>query len=66
MKKTAEPETETERFTLKIPEITLNAKEQEALQAAVKVLSEQNKQLGLLDPLDAEPATIFFAGEEKR
>jgi len=64
MKKIAEPE--TERFILKMHEITLNAKEQEALQAALKVLSEQNEQLGLLDPLDAEPATIFFAGEENR
>ena len=62
MKKTAE----TERVTLKIPPITLNAKEQEALQAAVKVLNEQNDELGLLDPLGAEPATIFFAEEEKR
>ena len=64
MKKAAEPK--TEEFTLKIPRITLNAKEQEALQAAVKVLNEQNEQLGLLDPLDAEPATLFFAEEGKR
>jgi len=64
MKKTEERR--TAEFTRKIPGIRLNAKEREALQAAVKVLNEQNEQLGLLDPLDAEPATLFFAEEGKR
>ncbi len=64
MKKAAEPK--TEKFTLKIPRIILSAKEQASLEAAVKVLNEQNEQLGLLDPLDAEPATLFFAEEGKR
>ena len=64
MKKTEERR--TAEFTRKIPGIRLNAKEREALQAAVKVLNEQNEQLGLLDPLDAESATIFFAEEGKR
>lgn len=64
MKKAAEPK--TEEFTLKIPGITLNAKEQEELQAAQKVLSEQSDKLGLLDPMEAEPAIVFFAEEGKR
>ena len=59
MKKAAEPN--TVESTLKIPGITLSAGEQELLQSALKVLNEQNGQLGLLDPLDAEPATLFFA-----
>jgi hypothetical protein len=59
MKKAAEPK--AEEFTLKIPGIILSAKEQASLEAAVKALNEQNEQLGLLDPLDAEPATLFFA-----
>lgn len=45
MKKAAEPKT----------------KEQEALQSALKILSEQSEKLGLLDPMEAEPATVFFA-----
>ncbi|MDP1992540.1 MAG: hypothetical protein Q8K00_16145 [Syntrophales bacterium] len=64
MKKTEE--WKTAEFIRKIPGIRLNVKESEALQAAVKVLNEQNEQLGLLDPLDTEPATIFFAEEGKR
>lgn len=59
-------ERRTAEFILRIPGIRLNAKEREALQAAVKVLNEQNEQIGLLDPLDAEPATFFFAEEGKR
>jgi hypothetical protein len=55
-----------EKFKLEIPGIRVNSKEREALQTAVKVLNEQSEQLGLLDPLDAEPAIIFFAEEEKR
>jgi hypothetical protein len=54
-------EPKTAEFTLKIPGITLSVKEQASLQSALKVLNEQNEQLGLLDPLDAEPATLFFA-----
>ena len=64
MKKTEE--WKTAEFIRNIPGIVLNAKEREALQAAVKVLNEQNEQLGLLDPLDADPAIIFFAEEGKR
>lgn len=56
----------TEKFMLEIPGIQVNSREREALQTAVKVLNEQSEQLGLLDPLDAEPAIIFFAEEEKR
>jgi len=56
----------TEKFILEIPGIKLNAKERETLQAAVKVLHDQSEQLGLLDPLDAEPAVVFFAEEETR
>jgi hypothetical protein len=57
---------EMKEFVLKIPGITLTAQEEEALQAALKVLTSQSDQLGLLDPLDAEPATLFFAEEETR
>jgi len=59
-------ESKAERFILEIPGIKLNAKERKGLQAAVKVFKEQSEQLGLLDPLDAEPAVIFFAEEGKR
>ncbi len=51
---------------LEISRIKLNSKEREALQAAVKILNEQSEQLGLLDPLEAEPAILFFAEEGKR
>ena len=44
----------------------MNAKERKALQGAVKVFHEQSERLGLLDPLDAEPAVIFFAEEGTR
>jgi hypothetical protein len=65
MKKTADQR--TAESIRKVPGIGLkNANEREALQAAVKVLNEQNEQLGLLDPLDAEPATLFFAEEAKQ
>jgi hypothetical protein len=56
----------TEKFMLEIPGIRVNVNEREALETAVKVLNEQSNQLGLLDPLDAEPAVIFFAEEENR
>lgn len=59
-------ESKTEKFILEISRIKLNSKEMEALQAAVKVLNEQSEQLGLLDPLEVEPAIIFFAEEGKR
>ena len=55
-----------EKLILEISRIQLNSKEREALQAAVKVLNEQSEQLGLLDPLEVEPAIIFFAEEGKR
>jgi hypothetical protein len=55
----AEPK--TTEFTMEIPRITLSVKEQALLQSALKILKEQNEQLGLLDPPDAEPATLFFA-----
>ena len=55
-----------EKFILEISRFQLSSKEREALQSAVKVLDEQSEQLGLLGPLDAEPAIIFFAGEETR
>jgi hypothetical protein len=64
MKKTEERR--TAEFIQRIPGNRLSAKERKALQAAVKVLHQQNERLGLLDPLGAEPATIFVAGEGKR
>jgi len=66
MKKVEESRTRTGKFILEIPGIKLNAKEIEALQAAGKAFHEQSEQLGLLDPLDAEPAVIFFAEEGTR
>ena len=66
MKKAEGGRTRTRKFILEIPGIKLNAKEREALQAAVKVFHEQSERLGLLDPLDAEPAVIFFAEEGTR
>jgi hypothetical protein len=66
MKKTEESRKRIGKFILEIPGIKLTAKEREALQAAVKIFHEQSEQLGLLDPLDAEPAVIFFAEEGTR
>jgi hypothetical protein len=64
MKKTEERR--REKFFLGISRVRLNAGEKEALQAAAKVFHEQSRRLGLLDPLEAEPAILFFAGEGKR
>jgi len=64
MKKTEERR--REKFFLGISRVRLNAREKEALQAAAKVFQEQSRRLGLLDPLEAEPAILFFAGEGKR
>lgn len=47
-------------------DLKLNPQELKTLQPAVKLLNEQAERLGLLDPLDAEPAMIFSAGEEQR
>jgi len=66
MKKAEESRTRTGKFILEIPGIKLNAKEKKALQAAVKAFHEQSERLGLLDPLDAEPAVLFFAKEGTR
>lgn len=66
MKKAKESRTRTGKFILEIPGIKLNAKEREALRAAVKAFNEQSERLGLLDPLGAEPAVIFFAEEGTR
>jgi hypothetical protein len=46
--------------------LKFNPQEIKTLQSAVKLLDEQAERLGLLDPLDAEPAMIFFAEEEKK
>ena len=51
---------------LNISKLQLSSKEKEALQAALKVLDEQSEKLGLLDPMEAEPAVFFFAEEGKR
>ena len=56
----------TERFSVKNQGGSANAREKKALQAAVRVLNEQSERLGLLDPLDAEPATLFFVESRKR
>jgi hypothetical protein len=66
MKKAEGSRARTRKFILEIPGIKLNAKEKKALQAAVKAFNEQSERLGLLDPLDAEPAAIFFAEEGTR
>jgi len=58
--------TKAGEFLLKTQLITLNASEREAFQAAMMIISEQSRNLGLLDPMDAEPAQVFFASEETR
>lgn len=55
-----------ESFGLKIKGVRVNAQEKKALQAALRLLDEQSERLGILDALDAEPATVFFAEEGKR
>ena len=47
-------------------DLKLNPKERKTLQSAVKLLNVQVERLGLLDPLDVEPAMIFFPKEEQR
>jgi hypothetical protein len=39
----------------------LNRKELKALKVSVKFLNEQADRLGLLDPLETEPAMVFLA-----
>ncbi len=56
----------TEKFGLTIEGVRVNAREKKALQAALRLLNEQSERLGILDALDAEPATIFLAEEGKR
>jgi hypothetical protein len=64
MKKAANPV--EEEFIAKIPGVRVNSREKKALQAALKVLNEQSRRLGILDALDAEPAIVFSAEEGKR
>jgi hypothetical protein len=59
-------EPKTGAFALEIPGIALDAKGQEVLKAARKVLRGHSEALGLLDALDAEPAVVFIAEEGKR
>ena len=61
MKKAEKPR--EEEFIAKIPGVRVNAREKKALRAALKVLNEQSRRLGVLDALDAEPATVFCAEE---
>lgn len=56
----------TREFIPQISRIKLRSKEKKALQAAVKAMEKQSEQLGLLDPMEAEPAVLFFAEEGKR
>ncbi len=55
-----------EAVSMKIRGVRVNAREKKALQAALKLLGEQSERLGILDALDAEPATVFFAKEGKQ
>ena len=45
----------------KINIVKLNPKELKILKASVEFLKEQADRLGLLDPLDTEPAMVFLA-----
>jgi hypothetical protein len=54
------------QFRVEIVGLRLNPKEMEALEGSVKVLNEEAERLGLLDPMEIEPATIYSAEEEKR
>jgi len=53
-------------ISLRIPTLRLNPKEMEALEGSVKILNEEAERLGLLDPMEIEPATIYSAEEGKR
>lgn len=63
--KKAEPQKLSQRV-FKISRVRLKVKEMKTFQASVNLINEQANQLGLLDPLDAEPAIIYFPEEEKR
>ena len=53
----------SERLILKISGIRLKPKEMEDFKASVEVLNEQADWLGLLDPIELEPAMIYSAEE---
>jgi len=44
----------------------LNRKEREAFLASVKQLDEQSERLGLMDPIETEPAILYSPWEGKR
>lgn len=50
----------------KIATVKLSPKELRTLKESVKIMNEQSERLGLLDPLDAEPAMIFMAQRGRR
>ena len=43
-----------------------NKKEREAFLASVKQLDEQSERLGLMDPIETEPAILYSPWEGKR
>jgi len=51
---------------LPIPAISLKAKDRKAFLSSVKQLNEQCGRLGLLDPVEFEPAILYSALEEEK
>jgi hypothetical protein len=51
---------------VRAPLFLSNKKEREALLASVRQLDEQSDRLGILDPLETEPAILYSPMEEEK
>jgi hypothetical protein len=54
------------RSSLHLPSILLKKKEEKAFLAAARQLEEEYDRLGLLDPMEIEPAVVYAAREERK
>lgn len=53
-------------LTVRFPLSFSNRKEREAYLVSVQQLDEQSDRLGILDPLETEPAILYSPMEEKK
>jgi hypothetical protein len=51
---------------VRVPLFLSNKKERETLLASVRQLDEQSDRLGILDPLETEPAILYSPMEEAK
>ena len=57
---------ESSHLPVRFPLSFRNKKEREAFLTSVKQLDEQSERLGLMDPIETEPAILYSPGEGKR